>query len=64
MVFYSMPDSSLSYKQSLGRIDRIGQTQVPTYYHLIMENTIDETIYDMLKNKVEFSEKELNALSI
>ena len=64
MVFYSMPDSSLSYKQSLGRIDRIGQTQVPVYYHLIMSSTIDESIYDMLKNKVEFSEKELNALSI
>lgn len=64
MVFYSMPDSSLSYKQSLGRIDRIGQTQVPIYYHLIMNSTIDESIYDMLKNKVEFSEKELNALSI
>ena len=64
MVFYSMPDSSLSYKQSLGRIDRIGQTQVPTYYHLIMQDTIDEKIYEMLKNKVEFSEKELNALSI
>lgn len=64
MVFYGMPDSSLSYKQSLGRIDRIGQTQVPIYYHLIMDSTIDESIYDMLKNKVEFSEKELNALSI
>lgn len=64
MVFYSMPDSSLSYKQSLGRIDRIGQTKVPTYYHLIMEGTIDEKIYEMLKNKVEFSEKELNAISI
>ncbi len=64
MVFYSMPDSSLSYKQSLGRIDRIGQEQVPTYYHLIMEDTIDETIYDMLKNKVAFSEKDLNALSV
>lgn len=64
MVFYSMPDSSLLYKQSLGRIDRIGQTKVPTYYHLIMEGTIDETIYDMLKNKVEFSEKELNEISI
>lgn len=64
MVFYSMPDSSLSYKQSLGRIDRIGQENVPTYYHLIMDGTIDETIYNMLKNKVEFSERELNALSI
>lgn len=64
MVFYGMPDSSLSYKQSLGRIDRIGQTKVPTYYHLIMENTIDESIYEMLQNKVEFSEKELNSLSV
>lgn len=62
MVFYSMPDSSLLYKQSLGRIDRIGQTKVPTYYHLIMEGTIDETIYDMLKNKVEFSEQLLNEI--
>ena len=64
MVFYSMPDSSLMYKQSLGRIDRIGQEKVPTYYHLIMNSTIDESIYMMLKNKIEFSEKELNALSV
>ena len=64
MVFYSMPDSSLMYKQSLGRIDRIGQEKVPTYYHLIMNSTIDETIYMMLKNKIDFSEKELNALSV
>lgn len=64
MVFYSMPDSSLSYKQSLGRIDRIGQTKVPTYYHLIMKGTIDENIYEMLKNKIDFSEKELDKISI
>lgn len=64
MVFYSMPDSSLMYKQSLGRIDRIGQEKVPTYYHLIMNSTIDESIYMMLKNKIEFSEKELNTLSV
>ena len=64
MVFYSMPDSSLMYKQSLGRIDRIGQKEVPIYYHLIMNSTIDETIYTMLKNKIEFSEKELNELEV
>ena len=64
MIFYSMPDSSLMYKQSLGRIDRIGQTKVPTYYHLIMEKTIDEKIYEMLMNKIEFSEKDLNNLTI
>ena len=62
MVFYSMPDSSLMYKQSLGRIDRIGQEKVPTYYHLIMNSPIDETIYNMLINKIEFSEKILNEI--
>ena len=62
MVFYSMPDSSLMYKQSLGRIDRIGQKEVPIYYHLIMNSTIDETIYTMLINKIEFSEKLLNEI--
>lgn len=64
MVFYSMPDSSRAYRQSLGRIDRIGQTEMPVYYHLVMEKTIDDKIYDMVKNKVEFSEKDLNELTI
>ena len=64
MIFYSMPDSSRAYKQSLGRIDRIGQTEVPTYYHLIMKGTIDEQIYKLVQDKVEFSEKELNELAI
>ena len=64
MIFYSMPDSSRAYKQSLGRIDRIGQTEVPTYYHLVMKGTIDEQIYKLVQDKVEFSEKELNELAI
>lgn len=64
MVFYSMPDSSRAYRQSLGRIDRIGQTEMPIYYHLVMQGTIDEKIYEMVQNKVEFSEKDLNELTI
>ena len=64
MVFYSMPDSSRAYRQSLGRIDRIGQTEMPVYYHLVMEKTIDDAIYDMVLNKVEFSEKDLNEITI
>lgn len=64
MVFYSMPDSSRAYKQSLGRIDRIGQEEVPTYYYLIMKGTIDEAIYRLLLSKVEFSERDLNKLDI
>jgi hypothetical protein len=29
-----------------------------------MNSTIDESIYTMLKNKIEFSEKELNELEV
>ena len=64
MVFYSMPDSSRAYRQSLGRIDRIGQTEMPIYYHLVMQGTIDAKIYEMIQHKVEFSEKDLNELTI
>lgn len=64
IVYYSMPESSIEYKQSLGRIDRDGQTKVPIYYYLIMEHTIDESIYDMIKNKLEFNEEVLNKLNI
>lgn len=61
-IFYSMPESSLLYKQALGRIDRIGQTRVPMYYYLVMEKTIDEDIYDMIEKKIEFSEEILDKL--
>ena len=64
MVFFSMPSDSILYKQALGRIDRIGQDKVPMYYFLIMEKTIDEDIYSMIKEKVDFSEKTLNLLNL
>jgi len=64
MVMYSLPESSLTYKQALGRIDRIGQTKVPMYYYLVMEKTIDESIYDLIEQKIEFSEETLDKLKI
>lgn len=64
MVFYSMPDSSEQYLQSLGRIDRIGQTEVPIYYHLTMFKTIDEKIYELLDKKIEFTTADLDKLTI
>lgn len=63
-VLFALPESSLLYKQAIGRIDRDGQTQVPTYYYLIMEKTVDEQIWEMIVNKVEFSEITLNKLMI
>ena len=64
MIFYSLPDSSEQYQQSLGRIDRIGQTDMPVYYHLTMFNTIDEKIYELLEQKIEFTVEDLNKLTI
>lgn len=64
MVMYSLPESSLTYKQALGRIDRIGQEKVPMYYYLVMEKTIDESIYDLIEQKIEFSEETLDKLKI
>ena len=62
MVFYSMPESSLLYKQALGRIDRVGQEKVPMYYYLVMDKTIDSDIYNMIEKKIEFSEEILDKL--
>lgn len=63
-VFYSMPESSIEYKQAIGRIDRDGQLNVPTYYYLTMENTIDTQIYDMVQQKIDFNEEVLNKLDL
>lgn len=64
VIYYAMPESSLEYVQSLGRIDRIGQEYVPTYYHLVMDKTIDAEIYKMTLNKVEFNTEVLDKLNI
>jgi SNF2 family DNA or RNA helicase len=61
-VFLTMPESSLTYKQAIGRIDRIGQEKVPMYYYLVMKNTIDEKVYNLIEQKLEFSEAILDKL--
>lgn len=64
MVFYSLPDSSLLYRQSLGRIDRDGQKEMPIYYHLVMKGTIDQPVYEMIEKKLEFTAVDLDELTI
>lgn len=43
--------------QARGRIRRLGQKSPQTYWYLKTENTIEDDIYECLKNKGEFSEK-------
>jgi SNF2 family DNA or RNA helicase len=63
-IFFAMPESSLTYKQAIGRIDRDGQTKLPIYYYLIMEDTVEEDIYNMIEKKIEFSDITLDKLII
>lgn len=64
VIYYAMPESSLEYVQSLGRINRYGQVNLPIYYHLVMKKTIDEQIYKMTLKKVEFNESVLDKLTL
>ena len=62
MVLFALPESSLLYKQAIGRINRDGQTKVPMYYYLVTKDTIEDNIYEMINEKVEFTEDILNNL--
>lgn len=63
-IYYSMPESSTEYIQTLGRIYRDGQVTAPTYYYLTMDKTIDTIIYKLTQEKVEFTQETLDRLSI
>lgn len=63
-VFYCLPESSIEYSQTLGRINRVGQEYLPMYYYPICKGTIEEDIWDMLQSKKTFNEKVLNELAV
>lgn len=49
MVFYSPTFSMIKYYQVKARVHRIGQFNPVTYYHLLMEGTIDEDILNFIQ---------------
>ena len=61
-IYFSLPESSIEYKQALGRINRDGQKYLPIYYYLITKGTIEEEIWKMIENKIEYNEKILDEL--
>lgn len=54
-VFYSLDYSLVNYLQARDRLHRLGQTGKVTYYHLVAESTIDETIYQTLERKQDLT---------
>lgn len=54
-VYYSVNFNYAAYSQSLARIHRIGQRNVCTYIHLVVEKTIDETVLKALAAKEDLA---------
>lgn len=63
-IFFTMPESSITYRQAIGRIDRDGQKKVPTYYYFISSGTVDEFIFQSVLEKRNFSVNDLENYAI
>lgn len=59
-IFMSPTYSYQDYHQARGRTDRNGQTKTPVFYHLQSNSKVDRVIWDALKNKQDFSEKNVD----
>jgi hypothetical protein len=62
-IYYSVGTSLGDFEQSLKRIHRPGQERPTTYYHLQVENTIDQRITEALVNKKDVVEYVLGLAS-
>jgi SNF2 family DNA or RNA helicase len=56
-LFFSPTESYIEFAQAKKRIDRIGQTAKPLYYYLCAKNTVEEKIYETLRNKKDFDDE-------
>lgn len=61
--YYSIGHSLGDFDQSLARLRRPGQTKTCRYYHFVVKNTVEETIYTALQNKRDVVEEVLSRLT-
>ena len=57
MVFYSLSYNFADYSQAKARIHRIGQKNNCLYIHLVVKNTVDETVLKALEQKENIAAK-------
>jgi SNF2 family DNA or RNA helicase len=50
-IFYSSDFSLIHWSQARGRLDRVGQTDPVTFYHLHTKATVDSLIFQALQDK-------------
>src|SRR5690606_20313884 len=56
-IYFSPPLDSILFEQSLARIRRIGQSRTCFYWYLVTQNSIEEQIYETLKQRKDFTDK-------
>lgn len=57
VIYYSLPLSSELFEQSKARIRRIGQERTCFYYYLITKNSIEEKIFETLKQRKDYTDE-------
>ncbi|AUN05139.1 helicase SNF2 [Clostridium botulinum] len=57
IIYYSLPLASELFEQSKKRTHRIGQTRTCMYWYLITKNSIEEQIFETLKQRKDFTDK-------
>lgn len=62
LVFYTVPVSADRYTQTIGRIDRRGQTKPVFIHRLIMQQTVDAEAVARVENKNAVAESLLDAV--
>lgn len=56
IIYFSPPLSSELYEQSKKRIHRIGQRSTCFYYNLICRGSVEEKIYEVLRQRKDYTE--------
>lgn len=64
VIFTDHPWNMAHYTQAVDRCHRIGQTKNLTIYNLMCKNTIDERIWELVKQKGELSDKIIDGVDI
>jgi SNF2 family DNA or RNA helicase len=62
-VYYSLGFSLGDYEQSLARLRRPGQERCCRYYHLVAPGTVDEQVYDALRERRDVVGSVMDSLS-
>lgn len=61
-AYFSLSHSLGDFEQSIARLRRPGQTRPCRFYHFVVEDSVDRTIYDALQSKRDVVEEVLSRL--